>query len=350
MKAASLYKLLAQSSGVAAGALISMVENFWFFFLKLRDWWSTSMISSIIKASNDLKSEMMVSAARLICRFMAAICLALALLLPTPALAAENSFIDAIQQRGYLKVGIPPYNTPPAYYLDADTNELKGYDIDLAKGLADKLGVDIRFDRSSTSFNNLVSRVGSDDFDLAIGRLGLTYKRLYDSFPVQYMSFRHALLADRKFVTSLGVDPGSPEFGKALKQSDIRIGSIANSIWVGESAIHFPNAQFVGFENWDEAKNALLSNNSASGKSSVDAIYRDATEIKKIVYSDPNLSLKYVPILFDDIKFDSSIYLSQKGHVGFSDFLKVFIRREWGDIKTDQVIMDEYQSFYQPAS
>ena len=53
----------------------------------------------------------------------------------------------------------------------------------------------------------------------------------------------------------------------------------------------------------------------------VDAIYRDATEIKPIVYEDPNLSLKFVPILFDQIIDHKSIYLSEDGYVGFKDFI-----------------------------
>ena len=123
-------------------------------------------------------------------------CASLLLLSPLEANAA-NDFVDAIQGRGYLKAGLPPYNTPPAYYLDENSDELQGYDVDLARTLASKLGVDIQFDRSSTSFNNLVERVGIGDFDIAIGKLGLTYNRLFDAFPIQYLSFRHAFLANR---------------------------------------------------------------------------------------------------------------------------------------------------------
>ena len=308
------------------------------------------MIAFIIKVSTGLLTEMWISVTRQFASLICIVCLSLACLLPAPAFAAENKFIDAIQQRGYLHVGIPPYNTPPAYYLDPDTKQLKGYDIDLARGLADKLGVDVRFDRDSTSFNNLVERAGAGDFDLAIGKLGLTYSRLYDAFPIQYMNFRHALLADRKFVSSLGVDPDSPDFGKALKASKIRIGSIRNSVWETETKNNFPNAEFVGFSNWSEAKQALFSVDPETQKSEIDAIYRDATEIKPIVYSKPSLSLKYVPILFDDLIDRKSIYLSERAMVGFSDFVNIFIRREWGEIKSDQTILSEYQSQFQSAS
>ena len=279
-----------------------------------------------------------------------AVCLCTVFLFPLCANAAENSFIDAIQQRGYLNVGLPPFNTPPAYYIDPKTDELSGYDVQLARGLAEKLGVKVQFDRSSTSFNDLVRRVGADDFDLAIGKLGLTYKRLYDAFPIQYLSFRHAFLADRNFVASLGVDPDDASFGKVLRNANMRIGSISNSTWETEAKAYFPNAEFVGFPNWPSAQEALFTIDPETSRPYVDVIYRDATEIKPIVYKDPELSLKYVPILFDEIIDRKSIYLSEKGFVAFSPFIDYFISREWGEVKSDSVILDEFETYFQPAS
>ena len=270
-------------------------------------------------------------------------CITLLLLCPLEA-NAVNDFVSAIQGRGYLKVGLPPYNTPPAYYLDPKSDELQGYDVEFARTLASKLGVEIQFDRSSTSFNNLVERVGNGDFDIAIGKLGLTYNRLFDAFPIQYLSFRHAFLANRGFIASLGVDPDDPKFGETLKNSNIRIGSIQNSTWETEAKTNFPKATFVGFKNWPAAKKALLQNDSV-----IDAIYRDTTEIKPIVYGQPDLSLEYVPILFDELIDRKSIYLSQEGRLGLKDFIDMTLRREWGGIKTDINILDEFQSYYLPS-
>ena len=270
-------------------------------------------------------------------------CITLLFLCPLEA-NAVNDFVSAIQGRGYLKVGLPPYNTPPAYYLDPKSDELQGYDVEFARTLASKLGVEIQFDRSSTSFNNLVERVGNGDFDVAIGKLGLTYNRLFDAFPIQYLSFRHAFLANRGFIASLGVDPDDPKFGETLKNSNIRIGSIQNSTWETEAKTHFPNATFVGFKNWPAAKKALFQKDSM-----IDAIYRDTTEIKPIVYRQPDLSLEYVPILFDELIDRKSIYLSQEGRLGLKDFIDMTLRREWGGIKTDINILDEFQSYYLPS-
>ena len=74
-------------------------------------------------------------------RMLIGIGLVLALFFPFRADAAENSFINAIQDRGFLRVGLPPYNTPPAYYLDPKTKELRQQNLDnvFGKGVFTKL-------------------------------------------------------------------------------------------------------------------------------------------------------------------------------------------------------------------
>ena len=281
---------------------------------------------------------------RFLFSFLLTVACSIFLLYPPSVHAAENSFINEIQQRGFLKVGLPPYNTPPAYYLESGTDELRGYDIDLARGLANKLGVEIKFDRSSASFNQLVKRVGADDFDIAIGKLGLTYKRLFDAFPIQYLNFRHALLADRSFISSLGIDPDDTEFGNQLRLAKMRIGSLEDSMYVSETKEHFPNSEFVGFKDWSDAIDALINIDSDAPK--IDAVYRDATEIKAVVYGQPDLSLNFVPILFDNIVDRKSIYFSQKGKIELYDFVNHYLKDEWGGIKSDEDILSEFQSFY----
>ena len=265
--------------------------------------------------------------------------------------AAEIGFIDAIQQRGYLRVGLPPYDTPPAYYIDPESQQLVGFDVDLARGLAKALDVELRFDRESSSFNELVARVGRDEFDMAIGKLGQTYSRLANAFPIQYLHLRHALLADRQFIASLGVDPDDPDFGNALMKSSMRIGSIENSTWEVGVDMYFPNANFVAFSDWSSSQSALLISEPAiSQNSSIDAIYRDATEIKKIVYDNPALTLDYVPVILDDIFEECSIYFSESGYRAFSAFVPFYLDNSWGSIKDDQELIQEYNAYYYPAS
>ena len=252
-----------------------------------------------------------------------------------PVIAAENPFIREIQDRGVLRVGLPGLNTPPAYYVDDSSGELEGYDIENARGLARELNVDVYFDRSSESLNQLVARVGKGILILTL-LAGLTYKRMFDAFPVQYLKFRHALLMNKFLASYRGA---GLRLYDELKNSSSQIGSIGRTIWETETSNNFPNASFVGYKSWPDCQKALFDGE-------VDAIYRDMTEIKPLVYATPQLILDYVPILFDDIIDKKSIYLSEAGSVGFSDFIRFFIAKEWGDVKTDSEILEEYKSTF----
>lgn len=254
--------------------------------------------------------------------------------------AIEIEYIQEIQDRGYIKVGIPPYRTAPFYYVDQNTNQLSGYDVEIAKDFASKLGVDVEFDRKSKSFNDLVRRAGANEIDLAIGKLGTTYKRMKNAHPHEYMNFRHAILSNRKSISALQGNTPNDKFAKVLLNSNIRIGFIANSAYSTYAAALFPNAVKKGYENWPKATEALLNGE-------IDGLYRDATEIKKIVYQKPSLSLEYVPVLIDDLVDQKSIYVSTKANMAIGSILDYYLGKEI-KIKSDTEIMNEFMSFYQP--
>lgn len=258
-----------------------------------------------------------------------------------PANAVEIEYIQNIIDRGFIRVGIPPYNTPPFYYIDEKSNELAGYDIEIAKNFAERLGVKIEFDRKSKSFNDLVRRAGANEVDFAIGKLGTTYKRMKNAHPHSYMNFRHSLLANRKTLTSLQGNLPIEKLAKVVLDSDLRIGFIADSAYSTFAGNLFPNSIKFGFEDWSKAKIALFNNE-------IDAIYRDSTEIKKIVYQEPSISIEYVPVLFDDIIDTKSIYISTLGNVEMGSILDFYLSRSV-KVKSDVDIMDEYESYYKPS-
>ena len=254
--------------------------------------------------------------------------------------AAEIEYIQGIQERGYIKVGIPPYKTPPFYYIDQDTNQLSGYDVETAKDFASKLGVEVLFDRKSKSFNDLVRRAGNNEVDMAIGKLGTTYKRMKNAHPHEYMNFRHALLSNRKSISNLQGNIPDDKFAEVLLNSNLRIGFIANSAYSTYASGLFPNAIKKGYSNWSMATEALLNGE-------IDLLYRDATEIKKIVYQKPSLSLEFVPVLIEDLVDQKSIYVSTKANIAIGSILDYYLGKEI-KIKSDSEIMNDFISYYQP--
>jgi ABC-type amino acid transport substrate-binding protein len=245
-------------------------------------------------------------------------------------------------ERGYLNVGIPPYETPPYYYFDKKSNQMEGIDIDIVRKFANNIGVKAVFDRDSKTYNRLLKRTGEDQFDLSIGKLSTYYKRMQDAHPHEYMHFRHALLANRTVISKIQGQTPNEKFAPLLLDSKIRIGFIEDSSYSEFAKELFPNATKLELKDWDTCKKALMDKK-------VDAIYRDATEVKKIVYQEPNLSLDFVPILFDDKIDHISMYVSSKVNPEISSMLEYFITKEIG-IKTDKDIMEEYEIFFQPSN
>jgi ABC-type amino acid transport substrate-binding protein len=261
--------------------------------------------------------------------------------LTMPAIAVEIQYFQEILDRGYFKVGIPPYDTPPYYYFDNATDQMEGSDIDIVRKFANNIGVEAVFDRKSKTYNGLLKRTGSDEFDLSIGKLSTFYKRMEDAHPHEYMQFRHAFLANRKIISKLQGQAPDNELAPLLLSSTMKIGVIDDSSYAEFASELFPNAAKVSFIDWNSCKTALL-------EKKVDAIYRDATEVKKIVYEEPNLSLDFVPILFDDKIDHISMYVSSKINPDISPMLDYYISKDLG-IKTDKEIMDEYSVFFQPS-
>lgn len=90
----------------------------------------------------------------------------------SPASASKSS-VDAIKKAGVLKLATGNYK--PFEYRDAKTNELVGYDIDVAKRVADKLGVKLQ--ATDMDFAAIIPSVQKGDFDLAIAAMYDTPER-----------------------------------------------------------------------------------------------------------------------------------------------------------------------------
>lgn len=81
--------------------------------------------------------------------------------------------MDAIQQSGTIKVGVPGDYAPLAF-RDSDGN-LTGYDIDMANALGKYLNLKVDF--VITSWPTLSSDLSADKFDIAMGGVTATPKR-----------------------------------------------------------------------------------------------------------------------------------------------------------------------------
>ena len=66
-----------------------------------------------------------------------------------------------------------------------------------------------------------------------------------------------------------------------------------------------------------------------------------------IVYQTPSLSLKFVPILFDDLLDQKSIFVSTQVNTELGSVLDYFLSKEIKVVKGTDII-EKYQTYYNP--
>ncbi|MEJ2792785.1 transporter substrate-binding domain-containing protein [Iodobacter sp. LRB] len=86
--------------------------------------------------------------------------------------ASAADLLDTVKQRGTLKIAVegtyPPFNYK-------ENNELTGFEVELAKALAQKLGVKAEF--STSEWSAMLAGLQAGKYDIVINQVGITDKR-----------------------------------------------------------------------------------------------------------------------------------------------------------------------------
>jgi polar amino acid transport system substrate-binding protein len=110
-------------------------------------------------------------------RTLAAVCLGLAALFSVHAAQAQDSggiTIEGIKKAGVLRVG-SWLQYEPEMYKDLKTGEIKGFWIDMARKMADDLGVKVEF--VDSDWDGLIPGLQSGKFDIILAQMAITSKR-----------------------------------------------------------------------------------------------------------------------------------------------------------------------------
>jgi L-cystine transport system substrate-binding protein len=114
------------------------------------------------------------------------VCIILAASLALPASAAD--VLAGAKARGSLRIAMEG-TYPPFNFKDQKTGELAGYDVDVARLVASRLGLKPEF--VSTEWSAILAGLGAGKYDVIISQVGITPKRLeaFDfSTPYTYSS------------------------------------------------------------------------------------------------------------------------------------------------------------------
>lgn len=218
--------------------------------------------------------------------------------------------LQRVIDRGKLVVAVLGKDNPP--FFVEHKGELVGLDIDLARAIANQLGVDLEINRSAQTFDEVVDTVYQLKADLALSKISRTLKRARRvRFSTPYLKMRQGLLVNR---LQLAEQTQGRTPTETIRGLNGKVGVIKGSSYVGFIKQKFPKATIVEYPNWPEIVDAV-----SQGK--ILAAYRDELEIKKVVFSKPDAALKLQTIALTDTQDSLAFVLPwDSGHLlAFAD-------------------------------
>ena len=134
----------------------------------------------------------------------------------------ETGLLAEIKKRGYIVVGTEGTWSPYTYHDEND--ELVGYDVEIAKYIADYLGVEVRY--SETVWSSMFASLDAGQIDVIVNGVGYTEERAekYDfSIPYSYQQKAILVPIDNTDINGLEDLPGKI----AANDSTSTIGQLA---------------------------------------------------------------------------------------------------------------------------
>ncbi|UFJ41423.1 transporter substrate-binding domain-containing protein [Brevibacillus humidisoli] len=217
-----------------------------------------------------------------------------------------QSRLDKIIEQGYIRIGTTG-DYKPFTYLNPETNEFEGYDIDAAKLLAKNLGVEARF--VQTSWPTLMEDLLADKFDIAVGGITRNVERQKKAHLSQaYISFGKSpliRLADKDRFKSLA----------DIDQPDVKIG--LNPGGTNEKFVraNIKNAEIIMVEN-----NLEIPHMVAAGE--VDVMITDNIEAMLYAKEDERL---YAALTDQTFTVDEKGYLMHRGDLVFENWIELWM-------------------------
>ncbi len=170
----------------------------------------------------------------------------------TDCAAIASADLRRICERGELRVARYGGERPP--FFSRTDGSWNGFDVDLARDIAARLGVRYSEDASASSFDEVVERVVSGEADIAVSKLSATLDRAFKvRFTRPYLTVYQAVLVNRLSVPS-GRDPFA-----ALDARGVVVGALDGTAYMGYAAATFGRSEIRGFASFEQMMEQVVS-------------------------------------------------------------------------------------------
>lgn len=206
---------------------------------------------------------------------------------------AVSHDMERIKNSGKLVVAMYYEDVSP-FAMHDEKGEFVGIDVDIAKDIGKKLGVEVIFNRGPKTYDEIVQYVFEKKADIAISSLSDTLPRAkLVRFSKPYWSVKQAMLINRLKLSTYKNHPDFKKIKYLLNQESIRIGVIEGSAYVDFAKKDFPEAEIVLYKKPADGINATKTNK-------IMAFLYDETEVMNWVKKYPEDSLFLRPHLLKE--------------------------------------------------
>lgn len=219
--------------------------------------------------------------------------------------ATSSSLIDEIVERGTIRVGM---STFVPWAMQSNEGELIGFEIDVARRLAEDMGVEIEF--VPTQWSGIIPALRTGRFDVIIGGMSIRPDRnLQVNFTIPYDYSGVALAANRENV------PGRTTL-EAFNNPDTVVAARLGTTAASAAERFLPDAEIRLFEQETQAVQEVLNG-------SADAIVASAPLPAYLVVDNPDTL--YLPIE-GTFTFEPIGFAVRKGDVDTLNYFNSWIR------------------------
>ena len=171
-----------------------------------------------------------------------------------PTLPPPTGTLDVVRRRGVLRVGV---STFVPWVMNAKGGDLIGFEVDVAKRLAEDLGVKAQFVQAS--FPHLLDDLLADRFDVIVTGMSITPARaLVANFSIPVSESYARLLANRAKAAGIRTAAG-------FDRPEVTIGVRAGAIGEDVAKRSFPKAKIQPFDDEDALIEAVLAGKVTAG-------------------------------------------------------------------------------------
>ncbi len=233
----------------------------------------------------------------------------------------DTSWTD-IKDRGYFIVGLDDA-FPPMGFREQGTNEIIGFDIDLAKAVAEKMGVEVQF--QPVIWDTIIEELNGHKVDVIWNGLTITEERKTK------IAFTDAYVEDKQIIVLQKSSDIKDKAGLADKTVGIQAGSSAVEAVKRDAATYESLGELVEFGSNDEALLDL-----ASGR--LDAVVVDEVVGRYYIAKKP-----------DDYKVIADNFGEEEFGVGLRQTDKAFLaelEKALDEIKADGTAAEISQKWF----